>query len=99
MNNNSSTEAAKFAYDLLFCYGGESACENPIRPKTTEILRSNLVVSQNVYQKLANNIDEQQNRVFFVYAHINTTYFNRYQENSCLFEILASSVQETPCNN
>ena len=41
---------------LLFCYGGESVCEKPIRPKTIEVLRSNLVVSQNVYLELANNI-------------------------------------------
>ena len=56
MNNNSSTEAAKFACDFVVLLRGESVCENSIRPKTTEILRSNLVVSQNVYLELANNI-------------------------------------------
>ena len=55
MKSNSSTETTKIACDFVVCYGGESVCENPIRLKTTEILRSNLVVSQNVYLGLANN--------------------------------------------
>ena len=60
MKSNSSTEVANIACDVVvfataakvvICYGGE-----PIRPKTAKILRSNLVVSQNVYLELANNI-------------------------------------------
>ena len=58
MKSNSSTEAASIACDfvVLICYGGESVCENPIRPKTTEILRNSLGVSQKVYLELATNI-------------------------------------------
>ena len=64
MKNISSTEVLTLLAILLFCYGGESVCENPIDPKITKILRNNLVVSQNVYLELQTTCG-QQNRVFF----------------------------------
>ena len=56
VKNASSIGWLKLLAILLFCYGGERVCQKPIRPKTTEILRSNLVITKNIYLGLINII-------------------------------------------